>query len=231
LKKHLKQQQGVFQMRLKSTCNAAVARSARKALMQRVLRRNIGRVLDAATVEEYQAGVGWYREAREYAQGLSETFGVGLAASCAVVAVLSPGTDWTQNKRDARNLLSEVVDGVVGHRYTTYGPNVLKARTIAELEVRECDWEGFVRGPKVTSFWRNILECATTGPVTVDFHAYGIATGRRYTTATVPKFGPKEYAMIAQAYRDVAREKDLLPQDLQAITWGTWKRLGKEARV
>lgn len=192
------------------------------------LRRNIAKVLAAATVTELNYGKVWYSEAHAYARELSLEYGVGLAAACAVIAVLSPGTDWNQNKRDAKQLLAEVTAGQApSWGYTTYGPNVVKARTIAEMEMSEDDWSEYVRGPKVTAFWNNMLEPDRAGGVTVDFHAYSVAHGWRYSTANVPKFSRKTYDKIATAYRVVALESGVLPQVLQAQVWVTWKRLGR----
>lgn len=192
------------------------------------LRRNIQRVLAAATETERNYGALWYSEANRYARELSLEFGVGLAAACAVIAVLSPGTDWNQNKRDAKQMLAEVTEGKApSWGYTTYGPNVVKARTIAEMELAEDDWSEYVRGPKVTAFWNNMLEPDRAGGVTVDFHAYSVAHGWRFTTANVPKFSRKTYERIATAYRAVAQENGVLPQVLQASVWVTWKRLGR----
>lgn len=192
------------------------------------LRRNIAKVLAAATDTERNYGAIWYSEANAYARELSLEYGVGLAAACAVIAVLSPGTDWNQNKRDAKQMLAEVTQGLPpSWGYTTYGPNVVKARTIAEMELAEDDWSEYVRGPKVTAFWNNMLEPMRAGGVTVDFHAYSVAYGWRYTTANVPKFSRKTYDKIATAYCVVASETGMLPQNTQALAWIVWKRLGR----
>jgi hypothetical protein len=98
---------------------------------------------------------------------------------------------------------------------------------------------------KVRSFYNNIIAPhAPEGDVTIDTHAVGVAllrplsgkqTGVMHALATSPK-GEKPpgwkaagasavtglsgtYAIYADAYREVADELGLLPQQLQAITW------------
>jgi hypothetical protein len=156
---------------------------------------------------------------------LGKEFGVSRACAAAVIAVLSPGVDWNINKREARQVLNEEVNGVApSYGYATYGRNVIKARQIIGAEIAELDYAEYVRGPKVTSFWRNIASPDTPNGVTVDFHAYSIATGKRYTRNNVPRFTALTYTAIAGAYASVARKLDVLPQELQAICWLAWKR-------
>ena len=184
-----------------------------------------------ANTEEQEFGARWYRDARAYAEELSQEFSLNVEASAAVIAVMSPGTEWGLNKRDARRLIADTLAGDFQARYATYGQNVIKARCIVELERQGDAWGEYVRGPKVTAFWRNIVEPrGALGNVTVDFHAYSVAHGKRYTTKSVPAFGRLGYERIALAYRQVAKSVGLLPHELQAVCWVCWKRLAKQGR-
>lgn len=189
-------------------------------------RRNISRVLAQAEAPEVNYGRTWYRDAHQYAGDIGAEFGVSLPASAGVIAVLSPGTEWSINKRDARQMLAETVAGKSpSFGYASYGQNVIKARNIVELDLRDEDYSGFIRGPKVTAFWNNILDPDNTSLVTVDFHAYSIAHNWRFTRTTVPKFSKTIYNRIALAYSEVAKASGYKPHELQAITWLTHKRI------
>lgn len=71
-------------------------------------------------------GLQWYKEANELCQKLAEKYSLPVSKVVGVFSALSPGTNFEQNKRDAEAIIS----GKSGHKCTTYGANVAKARAI-----------------------------------------------------------------------------------------------------
>jgi hypothetical protein len=83
-----------------------------------------------------------------------------------------------------------------------------------------------VKGKKIRSFYLNILNPMDPEPVTIDGHAVNIWRGRRMNLKEVA--GPKgrfNYNEVARDYRSAAIRVGLLPNQVQAITWFTWKRV------
>ena len=98
--------------------------------------------------------------------------------------------------------------------------NIVKALWILQGH----DW--VLRGPKVNSFLDNITQCELSDAVTVDSHAiqvwFGMVTPGTYS---VPE---NYYILIAADYKAAARTLGITPEQLQAITWLTKKRLSGE---
>jgi hypothetical protein len=80
-----------------------------------------------------------------------------------------------------------------------------------------------LKGNKVRSFFSCVLnpQCYL---VCVDGHAYGVAKGNGQRLQ--PKvIKDDEYLAISQAYQAVAAELNILPLQLQAITWLSYRRI------
>jgi hypothetical protein len=85
-----------------------------------------------------------------------------------------------------------------------------------------------LKGPKTRSFYRNMVDPLDREAVTIDFHAMAITRGRVLKAKDrEASFGLREYNRIAECYREVGRKEQLLPNQVQAITWVTWKRMHK----
>lgn len=90
-------------------------------------------------------------------------------------------------------------------------------------------------GPKQKNFWLNMLDPTLEGPVTVDRHAFDLATGLDFGTTERPisqalSSGQTVYDVLASVYREVAEEFGLTPNQLQAVTWEGWKRYKETGR-
>jgi hypothetical protein len=195
-----------------------------KPLAPRKLRDNIRRVYRLAHELERKHGIGWYREASQIAGEISRAYNVNRTLVAHVIAALSPNNDWRRNVLDARAIFAEVFD-YIPSRYSTYGANVAKARAMIVAYRNREDWHHILRGNKVTSFASNIDKPSVPARVTVDFHALSVAHAYRYTTKTCPTISDKLYEQVSAAYIAVAQEYNLLPQQLQAVVWLTWKRI------
>jgi len=134
------------------------------------------------------SGIDWYRQGHTYCKSLSDKYNVLLVSVCGVMSALSPGTNWEQNKKDTVALLSDAKY----HKFTTYGQNVAKARRILTNGVAKFSP---ITGPKTYNFFFNLLEPDNPLFVTVDRHAYTIATDQIYTGIHAA-----EYRRIAQRY-------------------------------
>ena len=182
----------------------------------------VANILDAYTEAIRHGARPWYQDAHDHAADLAERHGITLRQSVGIIAALSPSTAWERNLQLASTLIQT---GDCAH---AYGECITKARRIRNGE----DPTDVLGGPKVRSFFRNILYPTRPGAVTIDRHAFSIAVNapQRARTRTLSDADLKRglsrrgaYTLTAAAYRCAARRLGILPQDLQSITWDYWR--------
>ena len=116
-----------------------------------------------------------------------------------------------------------------GARWTCGLPGISDAIRIARGEAPD----DVLGGHKVRSFYNNIL-LGSTGDVTIDTHAISAAMGEKVTSQdarmtimdapALAEYGTEgAYPIIADAYRTVAAENGLSPEQAQAIIWLQWR--------
>jgi hypothetical protein len=177
--------------------------------------KNILNILSFATAQEIEEGKVWYKEAQAFAKQQAETYGVSLEIVAGIISALSPGVDWERNK--AETLV--VLNGDRSHKFGTYGPNVKKAFEIrnAGLHVNVAT---FFPANKTYNFYHNIINPADTNFVTIDRHALSVALGAVRADKSITNV---EYRELATAYNKAAKKANLLPCEIQAITWVKWR--------
>lgn len=180
---------------------------------------NILTVLDQATDEDIVSGMYWYNAANALAWELDH---VDIRRSAGVIAALSPRLLWDKNVEYARIAYS--LKGYNVDEVENYIPTLRNSRRKALAMVNGAlPRDVLGNGLKTNAFYDNILRPYDSQRVTVDKHAYCIANGERtgYKNHTITN---KEYLAIEKAYVDAAWETDLMPFQVQAITWVTWRR-------
>lgn len=188
------------------------------------LRENILRTYLLSTATERAEGRSWYHAAHTFATGLGRKYEVTRDQAIGVIAALSPGLRWERNMLLAEQLIRT---GDAAHPYgngTGNGPLVQARRVLAGEPFLD------VCGPKAYKT-RAFYDCiqqpySGDGPVVVDRHALSLAVGVKLGESETKALGRVgAYQRIAAAYRAVAETQALLPSQLQAITWVTWRRL------
>lgn len=172
-------------------------------------------------------GLYWYAQAHSDACKLSERYEVSIAAACGVISALSPGSEWSRNLLDARELLSAFRAGSKIPPIGTYGRrNVEKALACA----RGSDPLSVLGGQKVRAFYACILDPSNASEVCIDRHAKCAAYGIRKNRDANALVTPAEYPFVAWHYRKLAERYGVLPHQLQAVIWVTWRRLRGELK-
>ena len=195
---------------------------------------NILSVYNLATEAQKIENARWYEIAYSDCAQIGETFGIDTKTSVAVCAVLSSNNSWNRNLIDLVKVLSAYNSGQLtelteAYQTTdkraysalavgTYSPNIEKAYRILRGDFSA------LRGIKVEAFFNNIY-FPESSVVTIDFHAYSIATGIRYTTKNVPTIKSKDNARLQEAYITASDRLGILPKQLQAITWVIWRQI------
>lgn len=195
----------------------------------RPLTPNILKIWDECSAEEIAAGIEWYGRARRLAEELNP---LDPAEAAAVIALQSPLVKWELNVKLARKCyelaragatFDEIVAGLRGG----FKANARKAAAV----VLGADPNAVVSGPKVTPFWLTIVNPLDSGSVVIDRHAIDIAWGRVTDDATRSRFLAKrgniqvaQRAYVRAAAILSAREgREILPSDVQAVTWERWR--------
>jgi len=151
-----------------------------------------------------QEGSLWYFREHKEALCLAEGTGYALRVVCACLAVLSPRCQWRRVKKACKLLL----DG--GKPPGIFNHNVSKAARI--LATGNTDLIQPHQAPKTWAFWQNLWRPDNPEPVTLDswmFRSHGLPLGAGLGT----------YHALATAYRDLAPQLELLPNQLQAVVW------------
>jgi hypothetical protein len=174
--------------------------------------RRIKREIDKIDPWNYDNGLTWYHEAHDEAVTLGADFSIGTERAAAIIAVLSPGTSWERNLKDARLVCEQGEYATV----TTYPANKAKALKILSSSV----WFEQVRGNKVRSFFDNIIAPDTSQAVTLDRHMLRFICKTWDDKCLNRIFSSKRnYQAIAERIRRRAKKIGIRPCQLQAALW------------
>lgn len=187
---------------------------------------SIIRFFNLATVSEVKEGLNWYSEANSYCRELSSRFNIPLQVIAGIIAAYSPQTGWQENKRYA---LSFLLNPKIRHKTLSQD---IKARKIALLQCENEIYSALSVNDaafKTKAFFLNILNPDIVTSVTIDRHAIAVCLQRPDNTFALSddygKLTKKQYQFFEQAYAEAAMQLDILPQQLQAITWVVYRRL------
>jgi hypothetical protein len=182
------------------------------------------RILDAhsrATDPQIEEGLHWYETANELATDMYLAYPDRLrtvAHGAGLLAALSPNESWDNNVANAWMFL----------KYDTSRSlprSIDDARLICAGFTPEHvlfrDGVNF----KVQSFYQNIYDPTDPFPVTVDRHAKGIIYNDALVVKAKPHATRNDYDHYAEAYRQAAKKVDVLPSQMQAITWLAWRNV------
>jgi hypothetical protein len=182
---------------------------------------NSARILEVwrqATVEELSNGLPWYEDAYAFASTLDPE---RPERGAGVIAALSPMKNWKENCALAGRAFEQ------GFASGALSANIAKADAILSgadpLEV--------LGGHKVRNFYRSIVNPWDPDAVCIDRHAFDIAVGRitnDQSRAALKRKGMYEAfgAAYKRAARVISKEGyDVVPAQVQAVTWTVWRRL------
>jgi hypothetical protein len=149
-------------------------------------------------------GAEWYWREHGDLVALSRQVQKPVRIVSAALAVLSPRCRWPHAKAALALVLA-------GQRPAgIFAKNFGKARAILSMDgTFPIDP---VTAPKTWAFWRNLWRPDDPEPVTLDawmFRAHGLP----------PEGGIRAYRALAEAYRAVARDIGIVPNQLQATIW------------
>lgn len=179
-----------------------------------------------ATNTEVNEGFKWYADAQQFARELSEKYNTPFIQVCGIIAALSPQITWEQNKVLAVTFLR------TNNVKNTAKVRVYKCRAIKET-INESDILEILSPNgnflKTRKFFINIYDFNRVEAVTIDRHAIGVATQAHNKTDSIQendrRMTVKQYQFFETAYIRAAQILGLTPNQLQAVTWVTYRRL------
>jgi hypothetical protein len=186
--------------------------------------------LDLATSDTFPEGLQWYLLAHQFSVQLAHDTHIPLATVVGVIAALSPSVYWELNKRQAEALCRQAAEGLPLEDVplTTYGGQCRRALAIvraryehAEDVITLLNGAGRPRAFKTVAFFWNILTPEARHRVTVDQHIVAaLGWEDRFTPGAAGC-----YTAVADAIIAVAARRGLVPCQVQAIVWCTYKAL------
>ena len=187
---------------------------------------SIIRFYNLATTTELKDGLDWYTTANEYCRELASRFNITIQQAAGIIAVFSPQAGWTENKRYAvsflinhKNILRSRVQVKKAKKIVTLSSedDIYNAQTVADAAF------------KTKSFFLNILNPDVATDVTIDRHAIAVCLQLPDHTFALDqsyaKYTKAQYDFFQTCYIRAAAKLDILPHQLQAITWLTYRRL------
>lgn len=171
--------------------------------------RRILSIYRSATPEDIREGMGWYDEARAFAESLD----TDVSRAAGVIAAVSPMLSWPRNMTVARALYAGQREGLCLPNSVTAASRILAGEHPLDV----------LNGPKVRAFYQNIMGQGES--VTLDRHAIDIAVGRPLSDDDRAFWlAATRRRLLTSAYVNAARIAGISPAAMQAITWVAWRK-------
>ena len=174
-----------------------------------------------STSEQKKEGLKWYKEANQFCANLAKQSNLEVFRVVGIVAALSPQKNWQRNKELAYNFI--INKSNTGHNKQ----QINKALDCYILNENEIYLMLSKNKVKTSQFYYNILHFDKIKSVTIDRHAIGTIIYNKRNIKTISdgqsQMTKKQYDFFADCYKEAAKELNLLPQQLQAIVWVTYR--------
>jgi hypothetical protein len=187
--------------------------------------KNIMRILLQASPEQYEQGLAAYQDYHARLKTLAEVNDIPFERVVGAFSALSPGNRLEMNFADLETLINAIkknkeVSAIRLHCYSQ-----CTQRGYDFLTGWEPEFKTSRKGEKTRNFYHNILNPESPDYVTIDRHAIEVHAGKEVDETLRKKIfdSPRKYNEIANDYKKVAKQVGLLPCQVQAITWYTWR--------
>ena len=195
-------------------------------LTQKKCINSILRFYSQASITEIKEGLQWYNDANLYCRELATRFDISLSQAAGIIAAFSPQTGWAENKRFALSFLYNKKQRIKSLVQTNKALKILQLTSEADIHNALALGD---KAFKTKAFFLNMLNPDVQTSCTVDRHAIACCIQHPDNVhALSNKYGKltaKQYNFFKQAYITAAHELGILPHQLQAITWLTYRRI------
>jgi len=195
-------------------------------LTERKVINSIIRFHSLASIEETIEGLDWYQQAHDYCRELAARFNVSVSQVAGIIAAFSPQCGWQENKRFALSFLISPNKIIKCQVQTDKARKILTLQSEADiyraLSLNDAAW-------KTKAFFLNMLNPTVLTDVTIDRHAIAVCIQHPSNTFALSeaygKLTVAQYRFFEACYVKAAVQLGILPQQLQAITWTTYRRI------
>lgn len=171
-------------------------------------------------------GLAAYHNYHVLMRNLSQYWNCPLDKTVAAFCALSPQNDYIGNLRSLVSVIVGINIGTPCNDIVVSTYNHCRMRAYTYLTDR-CNFDVADRGLKILSFYHNILRPYDPEPVTIDGHMVAVYNDKDNLKMTEAQITRGKYRVIANEFRETARELGILPNQLQATLWfSRKKRLG-----
>ena len=161
----------------------------------------------------------WYFDENNWIEQNSK--GLEMFKACGIFAALSPQMSVPRNRDLFKFYL---LHGTANH----YKTLVKKCNDIMKAK-NEKEAIQILNGKKITSFYLNLLHPNKETKVTIDRHAVSCLTqkpNKVYAINDKPlQMTNNQYNFFENVYKEVSYELNVLPHELQAIAWVSYRQL------
>jgi hypothetical protein len=178
-------------------------------------------MLDRADADDVAEGRLAYRRYNAVMADFAECYGVELGRVVAAFVALSPNSDYFGNLRSLASVLC--YRDAPAERVTVSTYNHCKLRALGYVN-GDVDFLATVKGPKIRSFFLNIVDPVDPMPVTVDGHIHAAWLAERLTMKEAIIRGRRQYEAIAADVRELAASAGMIANQVQAAIWYARKR-------
>lgn len=189
---------------------------------------SILRFYELASLSEIQDGLTWYAEANKYAKELGKRFNLSIQQVAGLIAVFSPQAGWVENKRYTVSFLYQPNIRVRSQVQTNKAKSILKLNNEADIYNAQSTQD---KAFKTKAFFKNILNPDLDDSVTIDRHAIASCIQHPDNVSALDQsYGQltaQQYEFFQSCYIKAARQVNVLPHQLQAIVWVTYRRIRK----
>ncbi len=181
-------------------------------------------MLDQADEIDQLEGQMAYCRYNEMMQRYADEYDFPLTGITAAFCSLSPNNDYVGNLRSLTSVLNGLNVGTPHDKIVVSTYNHCKDRAIKYLLGQE-DFVTKTRGPKILSFYENILNPMCSEHVTIDGHMVAAYVGDPNMNMKEALVNKSKYFEIVGLVKEIAKERSILSNQVQAIIWFTRKRI------
>jgi hypothetical protein len=196
----------------------------------------LGRAKSSGTFDQDKA---WYHNAHDIVGQRADAAGIDKATFAGMVAATSPRALW--QSKTGRYVNIEFAEKAAEHAKANPGksgrevadalakPGMLRQSLASAIDIHNGKpVEEVLKGPKIRSFYNNLVDPDGTAHVTIDTHMVrAMLNDHSATDSTVSKYATgKKYSWSADRVRAVAKANGISPAEAQAAIWEQWRREG-----
>lgn len=219
---------------------AVVPALAKPGTPEHAAERNLDGVLQRAKASgAYEQQKAWYHTAHDLVGQHAQAAGIAPETFAGMVAATSPRALW--QSKTGRLVNIEYAEKAAAHAKANPGksgreiadsltkPGMLRQSLASAIEVHNGrPVEDVLKGPKIRSFYNNLVDPSGTDHVTIDTHMVrAMLNDHGADDKAVAKLATgKKYSWSADRVRAVAGANKITPAEAQAAIWEQWRREG-----